>query len=258
MNSRRVLASLPVTIKTEPVPEVPEPLSSTPHHSRAVRQTTLQAFRLLDQLVASDEPSSSKNHVDLRKVVQKLAHAAEYGMTEGLIQRQRAQDLEKTLVRRNQETKSKRQTLTTSLATTGAELLKLRQELDKCQEEFPKTPPKGSRKQKAVRSPKTPHKTRVRFVKLTKPKPKTAGSSSSDTIDGASTGSEVESMSSGNLSEGSCIIVRTASLSIAQTSPTCRSTPPRSQTPRSPTPLPKGKGKQVEGPSKRVLRSQNH
>ena len=103
----------------------------------------MQAFRLLDEL--ADEPSYSKN-VDLHKVVEKLAHAAEYGITEGLIQRQRAQDLEKALVRRNQETKSKRQTLTTTLATTGAELLKLRQELDKCH----KTPPKASRKQTAA------------------------------------------------------------------------------------------------------------
>ena len=191
-------------------------------------------------------------------MVEKLAHAAEYSLTEGLIQRQRAYDLENALLRRNQETKGKRGTLSTTLATTGAELLKLREEFDQLHQGVEKSPPDAPRKQiRPVRTFKTPksYKTRVRFVHSPTHEQNNSNCGSSGTRAQVLTDSEGESVASGSFSEGSTIIVRTASLSIAQTSPACRSPPPRSQTPPSPSPAPRGKGKQVEGPSERVLRS---
>lgn len=148
-------------------------------------------------------------------------------------------------MRRNQESKSKRQTLTTTLTTTGAELLKLQREFNNSQ----KTPPCAP--QKAVHPSKTPT-TRVRFIKPPKHKQRT---SSYSLPERESSNSDVESVVSGNLSEGSVIIVRTGPISIARTPPICRSPPPMSQTPPSPSPAPTGKGKQAEGPAKCVLRS---
>ena len=66
------------------------PIPGTPQNSRAVRHTTLTVLAIIDTLKIA--------HPHLRKLVVNLAHAAEHGMTEDIIQRQRAQDLERALV----------------------------------------------------------------------------------------------------------------------------------------------------------------
>ena len=194
MNCRRVLASLPIEKGIPEKEQSPEAGPSTPHQSRGVRQAALQAFRMIDEL------NQSKGSTGLRKVVEKLAHAAEYGLTEGLIQRQRAQDLEKALIRRGKETKGKK-TLSTIQATTGAELLKLRDEFDKIQldDQSPSRKPR-----RPVHPFKTPSKPRVRFVKSPRCRQKASKSSASGSRDGVSD-SDRESVASGNLSEGDTV-----------------------------------------------------
>ena len=88
-----------------------------------MRKATLEAYHILDNLPEAPDPT-------LRKIIEKLSNAAQQGLTEGLIHRQRAHDLEEALIRRKKETKSKNKKLTEVIATTGAELLKLRQLCD--------------------------------------------------------------------------------------------------------------------------------
>ena len=94
------------------------PIPGTPQNSRAVRDTTLKALAVIDTFKIA--------HPHLRKLVVNLAHVAEHGMTEGIIQRQRAQDLERALVQRNNNKTSKRGKITTNVAVTGVELLEMR------------------------------------------------------------------------------------------------------------------------------------
>ena len=65
-----------------------------------MRKTTLEAYHILDNLPEAPDPT-------LRKIIEKLSNAVQQGLTEGLIHRQRAHDLEEALIRRKKETKSK-------------------------------------------------------------------------------------------------------------------------------------------------------
>lgn len=121
VNMRRVLESLPNARAKTAAKKIapPTPTVNTPHHTRAVRHTTIELRDLLKAL--PDVPDK------VHSIVEKLSNAAQLGMAEGEILRNKIEKLEKYI----KENKDKLQVqtagraLTKQQAMSGAQLLSL-------------------------------------------------------------------------------------------------------------------------------------
>ena len=99
-------------------------LPETPTKSTAVRKAHLD---VRSHLTAVTSPTTRRV---IAHKIEKLANAAQQAMTENGILKQRIVELEAALNQRRSRSKGGRRVLSTATVITGAELLRLREEMD--------------------------------------------------------------------------------------------------------------------------------